>query len=192
MSLKKLFVAVALLATATQITAICENYKGNCPAEAPCCKDGWCSNNALFCSPLNCRPQDSFTPQSCYPRALCINANHEFDSPKIAGVNFTGDPAVAEWTSDFEPSNVVAENGQLVLFMPLDSKPNTFGKTQGFGATVSAVRWFEFGKVSARIKSASTSPGVVSSFIVRNLEGDEIDFEWVGGYPNRVESNYYY
>ncbi|ORX97712.1 concanavalin A-like lectin/glucanase [Basidiobolus meristosporus CBS 931.73] len=193
MSFKKLFAAVGILAIGTtQISAICENFKANCPAEAPCCKDGWCSNDSLFCAPQNCRPQDSFSPQSCYPRALCVNALHEFDNPKIAGTNFTGDPAVADWTSDFTPSNVRAENGQLVLFMPLDSKVNSFGNTQGFGATVSAVRWFDYGKVSARVKSASTSKGVVSSFIVRNFEGDEIDFEWVGGYPTRVESNYYY
>ncbi|KAJ1958603.1 putative glycosidase CRH2, partial [Dipsacomyces acuminosporus] len=50
-----------------------------------------------------------------------------------------------------------------------------------------------YGKVTARIKTASIAKGVVSSFIIRNDQtGDEIDFEFVGLSPNQVQTNYYF
>lgn len=54
-------------------------------------------------------------------------------------------------------------------------------------------RWMLYGTVSARIKTASRSGGIVSSFIFRNaVTGDEIDYEWVGKDPQEVQSNYYW
>ncbi|KAJ1997188.1 putative glycosidase CRH2 [Coemansia thaxteri] len=64
---------------------------------------------------------------------------------------------------------------------------------KGFGATVSASHTIQYGRVTARVKTASVAPGVVSSFIIRNDQtGDEIDFEWVGKAPSQVQTNYYF
>ncbi|CAG8475905.1 2963_t:CDS:2, partial [Acaulospora colombiana] len=56
--------------------------------------------------------------------------------------------------------------------------------------------WMQYGVVSARIKTGSTSLGVVSSFVISNntieTYGDEIDYEWVGLNRNEVQSNYYW
>ncbi|ORY01596.1 hypothetical protein K493DRAFT_388651 [Basidiobolus meristosporus CBS 931.73] len=76
--------------------------------------------------------------------------------------------------------------------MPLGTHRNSYGRLQEFGATVTSVRWIQYGNVTTRVKTASTSPDVVTSFIIRNPEGDEIDFEWVGGSPDQVQTNYYY
>ncbi|KAI8597420.1 concanavalin A-like lectin/glucanase domain-containing protein, partial [Dissophora ornata] len=64
---------------------------------------------------------------------------------------------------------------------------------QGLGSVVSTTRFMQYGKVTARIKTGSTSPGVVSAFIIRNEDpGDEIDFEIVGRDPTGAQTNFYY
>ncbi|RUS21498.1 hypothetical protein BC937DRAFT_92467 [Endogone sp. FLAS-F59071] len=81
----------------------------------------------------------------------------------------------------------------LVLEMHQDmTKPNQYGKYQGFGATVSSIRSIVKGNLTARLRTASSSPGVVSSWITRNKHGDELDFEFVGKSPHQVQTNWYY
>ncbi|KAK9763787.1 putative glycosidase CRH2 [Basidiobolus ranarum] len=183
---------VSLLFLLTGVSAICKNFGANCPENAPCCLQGWCSNDSRYCA-VGCEPENSFKPASCYPQPKCVSFKEEFNQPKIATLsNFTGDPTVADWTSDFLPDHSTIENGNLILNMPLGQQNNEFGRVQGFGATVSSVRWLDYGVVNARIKTASTSPGIVSSFITRNLFGDEIDFEWVGKNSREIQQNFYY
>ncbi|KAK9764114.1 putative glycosidase CRH2 [Basidiobolus ranarum] len=193
MAIKKLYFFTFLAAISCQVYAGCKNYGGKCPQEAPCCTEGWCGTSG-FCLATKCDPANSFSPTSCLPKPLCVSFNDNFDSDKIVpALTFDGNPNSGyDWTSDFSPNHATVENGQLVLNMPLGTNKNEFGDVQGFGATVSSVRWIQYGKVSARVKSASTSPGVVTAFILRNPEGDEIDFEWVGGNPHQVQTNYYY
>src|SRR5690242_10260680 len=50
----------------------------------------------------------------------------------------------------------------------------------------------DYGKVTAKIKTGNTSPGVVNSMITMSPEGDEIDFEWVGKDKSEVQSNFYW
>ncbi|KAF9353735.1 hypothetical protein BGX26_008507 [Mortierella sp. AD094] len=77
--------------------------------------------------------------------------------------------------------------------MRLDSVLNSYGRPQGLGSVVSTTRFMQYGKVAARIKTGSTSPGVVSAFIMRNeVPGDEIDFEFVGRNPSEAQTNFYY
>jgi hypothetical protein len=57
------------------------------------------------------------------------------------------------------------------------TRKNEAGNYGGFGATVTWTCFIEYGKVTAVVKSTSLSKGVVSSFIKRSPEGDEIDFE---------------
>ncbi|CAG8433520.1 6286_t:CDS:2 [Diversispora eburnea] len=137
----------------------------------------------------NC-PQDS----PCCNKGWCSN-DINLKIKKLA--DFTGDPNEADWTSDFTPDNSATDGNNLLLNMKLDtSKKNEFGNYQGFGATVSSTRWMLYGTVTARIKSGSSSLGVVSSFVVSNNTvstiGDEIDLEWVGLNTNEVQTNYYW
>ncbi|KAF8940725.1 hypothetical protein BGZ58_005053 [Dissophora ornata] len=118
-----------------------------------------------------------------------------FDNPNtvIPRADFSGDPAEAPWTTDFMPSNMRVENGNLVLTLENGKTVNKFGNRPGFGATVSSTRWMLYGTVTARIKAGSLSSGIISSFIYRNsMTGDEIDFEWVGKEVNEVQSNFYW
>ncbi|KAG9304784.1 hypothetical protein G9A89_016814 [Geosiphon pyriformis] len=173
----------------------CKNFDSNknCPIDSPCCNSGWCSNDPRFCS-TGCEPENSFTPKSCFPKPYCVNMVENFDNPKIVNIkNFNGDPIKYDWTSDFEPDYASFSGGNLLVSMKYDSvNKNSLGNYQGFGSTVSTTRWMEYGRVTARIKTASSNLGVVSSFITRNTAGDEIDFEWVGLEPSEVQSNYYW
>jgi len=72
-----LFVFIALSSSPTaEASTGCQHYKGgsNCPAEAPCCQSGWCSNAQSFCSlALGCQPENSFSPNTCLPLPLCTS-----------------------------------------------------------------------------------------------------------------------
>ncbi|ORX87837.1 concanavalin A-like lectin/glucanase, partial [Basidiobolus meristosporus CBS 931.73] len=179
---------VSLLCLFTGTSAICTNFGANCLESAPCCLQGWCSNDSRYCA-VGCEPENSFKPSSCYPQPKCVSFREEFSHPKIAEVaNFTGDPSVADWTSDFLPDHASSKDSVL-LFLPLGKALRTHLCN---GWLMLLIRWLDYGVVTARIKTASTSPGVVSSFITRNLFGDEIDFEWVGKNPREVQQNFYY
>ncbi|RHZ83693.1 hypothetical protein Glove_88g5 [Diversispora epigaea] len=179
---------IGLIVFSVHVNAICEHYGSKCPQDSPCCNKGWCSSDIKFC----------LLDKSCYPQPPCVNHYDDFTSVKIQKLaDFSGDPNEADWTSDFTPDNSATDGNNLLLNMKLDtSKKNEFGNYQGFGATVSSTRWMLYGTVSARIKSGSSSLGVVSSFVISNNTaltiGDEIDLEWVGLNPNEVQTNYYW
>ncbi|KAI8580531.1 hypothetical protein K450DRAFT_271095 [Umbelopsis ramanniana AG] len=124
---------------------------------------------------------------------FCVNIEDHFQdaSKLVAKSKWDGNPNSAYWTSDFEPDNAKIENGHMVLSMNLDQNKLQEGKRQGFGATVSSTRMMLYGNVSASIKSGSSSVGVVSSFITKNEQGDEIDYEWTDK-VNQVQTNYYW
>ncbi|KAG0352390.1 hypothetical protein BG005_008164 [Podila minutissima] len=95
--------------------------------------------------------------------------------------------------TEYNSEGVMIQDSKLKIAMKLDKVPNSFGRPQGLGSVVSTTRFMQYGKVTARIKTGSTSPGVVSAFIVRNEEpGDEIDFEIVGRDPAEAQTNFYY
>ncbi|KAJ2717261.1 putative glycosidase CRH2 [Coemansia spiralis] len=138
---------------------------------------------------INCEPQNSFSPQSCWATPHCVESSVDFGGHRafadIAGYN--GDPATAAFVSQFEPSNARLRGDELQL--ELVKQPD--GK--GFGATVINTRAIQYGTVTAVMRSGCAGAGVVSSFIIRNDKiGDEIDFEFVGADPATVQSNYYW
>lgn len=95
--------------------------------------------------------------------------------------------------TEYNMDGVQIQDSKLKIAMKLDRVPNSFGRPQGLGSVVSTTRFMQYGKVVARIKTGSSSPGVVSAFILRNEEpGDEIDFEIVGRDPTEAQTNFYY
>ncbi|RKP39019.1 concanavalin A-like lectin/glucanase domain-containing protein, partial [Dimargaris cristalligena] len=159
-----------------------------CPKEVPCCNQGWCSNEATACG-LQCEPGNSYESGSCQPEPVCVDQSDNFSGQSLVeAADFTGNPNRYMWVNDFTPSKSEISNGELQLYMtkndPADSK--------GFGARVSSSRYLDYGTLSARVKSASTGLGAVSALIIKNEQGDEIDFEWVGLTPGKVQTNYYY
>ncbi|KAJ1976375.1 putative glycosidase CRH2 [Dimargaris xerosporica] len=140
---------------------------------------------------MGCQPENSFSKDSCQPEPECVDTTDNFDANSLVpAANFSGNPRKATWTSDFEPNRAEVKNGNLRLFMKKDS--SQFNGSKGFGSTVSSVRFMDYGYAGVHVKSASTSKGVVSSFIIKNDDGDEIDFEWVGKDPTKVQTNYYW
>ncbi|KAI9500969.1 concanavalin A-like lectin/glucanase domain-containing protein [Coemansia spiralis] len=51
--------------------------------------------------------------------------------------------------------------------------------------------WIQYGTITARILSGSTTPGVVSSLQLQDDSGSVIDMDWVGASPEAVQANYY-
>lgn len=187
-----------LISIVTQVTSsnICKHYGSKCPIEAPCCNQGYCSSSIRFCS-TGCEPNSSYTPSACFPHDLCLD--HTIDFTSSAGKslvvpyeNYSFDPNKEPWSSEFIPNYArVAPGNGLELSMRLDDKRNEYGRLQGFGSTVFYNRWVRFVNMTARMKTSAGS-GVVTSFITRSPEGDEIDFEWVGKALNETQTNYYW
>ncbi|KAJ2596027.1 putative glycosidase CRH2 [Coemansia sp. RSA 1804] len=161
----------------------------SCSKDTPCCVKGYCNSNAMYCIPLNCEPQNSYSTSSCWDTAHCVKDSVNFGSSNAFAqiADYNGDPSTAAFVSQFEPSNAKIASGELELELVKQSD----GK--GFGATVINTRAFQYGSVSTVMRSGCQSGGVVSSFIIRNdAIGDEIDFEFVGADKLTVQSNYYW
>lgn len=81
----------------------CSHYKGGsaCPAEAPCCQSGWCSNAQSFCSlALGCQPENSHNSNTCLPLPECVSfteVNHNDALVDRDDVRGTG------WAIDYNP-----------------------------------------------------------------------------------------
>ncbi|KAJ2907814.1 putative glycosidase CRH2, partial [Coemansia aciculifera] len=164
--------------------------QSTCNQWAPCFREGYCDANAMFCLWGLCDPIKSFNSTSCWQPESCSTQAIAFDNPAdaIPIKSYSGNPQANSFLSVFEPNNAMVTNGNLAMQMTYDS-----AQKKGFGATVTASHTFQYGRVTARVKTASIAPGVVSSFIVRNDQtGDEIDFEWVGKAPAQVQTNYYF
>ncbi|KAJ2041092.1 putative glycosidase CRH2, partial [Coemansia sp. S16] len=180
----------ALFAIAAGAFAYVAAAASKCTADAPCFREGWCDKGPMFCMFSLCNVKESYNSTSCWKPEGCSNQNVKFDSSSdvVAIRSYGGDPNATPFVSIFDPNNAVVSDGNLVLQMTYDA-PNK----KGFGATVDASHTFLYGRVTARIKTASIAKGTVSAFIIRNDQtGDEIDFEWVGKSPNEVQTNFFY
>ncbi|KAF8930245.1 hypothetical protein BGZ58_008368 [Dissophora ornata] len=107
---------------------------------------------------------------------------------------FTGDPSQANWVSEFDHiapyAKIDRRNHQLLLRTRRDMVKTQSGG--GFGATISSTRWNKYGTFSAKLKSGSTGPGIVTAFLLSNPAlGEEISFELTGRDPHQVITNYY-
>ncbi|KAJ2086100.1 putative glycosidase CRH2 [Coemansia sp. RSA 986] len=161
-----------------------------CDEWSPCYREGYCNSSAMFCMWGLCDSTQSYNSTSCWQPETCTTQTVDFTSSSDAiSINsYKGNPADNAFVSVFDPDYSSVANGNLVLSMKYDAAQN-----KGFGATVDASHTFLYGKATARVKTASVAPGVVSSFIFRSdVTGDEIDFEWVGKSPAQVQTNFYY
>ncbi|KAJ2892429.1 putative glycosidase CRH2, partial [Coemansia aciculifera] len=160
-------------ATAGALAAVA-SAASKCAADVPCIREGWCGSGPAFCMFSMCNPNESFSSTSCWKAEGCANQNVSFDSNSdaVAIASYNGNPKTNPFVSIFDPNNAVVSNGNLVLNMKYQADKN-----KGFGATASAAYTFQYGRVTARIKTASIAKGVVTAFIIRNDQiGDEIDF----------------
>ncbi|KAJ2822676.1 putative glycosidase CRH2, partial [Coemansia sp. 'formosensis'] len=183
------FASIALAALVQTALAAGQCGTQTCSQSTPCCVAGYCNSNAQYCMPILCEAANSFSPSSCWNTAHCVKSNVVFGSPNAFAqiADYAGNPANAAFVSQFEPSNAKVANGELQVSLV---KQNNGA---GFGATVIGTRAFQYGTVTAVMRSGCTSGGVVSSFIIRNEKvGDEIDFEFVGADTATVQSNYYW
>ncbi|KAJ1668458.1 putative glycosidase CRH2 [Coemansia sp. RSA 1813] len=177
------YVAASALVIAAMAATTCTEF-------SPCAREGYCNSNAMFCMWGLCDESKSYNSTSCWQPESCASQSVTFDSSSDAiPINsYDGNPNSAAFVSIFEPNNAAIENGNLVLKMTYDSS-----QKKGFGTTVENTHTIQYGKVTARIKTASIATGVVSAFIIRSdVVGDEIDFEWVGKDPNQVQTNFFY
>ncbi|KAJ2046721.1 putative glycosidase CRH2 [Coemansia sp. S16] len=163
----------------------------DCGKDTPCCVKGFCNRNAMYCAPFSCEPGNSLSPDSCWNTAHCIDNTADFTKPASGAfaqiADYKGNPEQGQYVSKFEPSNAQLSNSQLELTLVKQSD------NKGFGAVVTGTRAIQYGTVTAVMRSASTSGGVVSSMIVRDdVKGDEIDYEFVGADRSTVQSNYYW
>ncbi|OMH84921.1 putative glycosidase crf2 [Zancudomyces culisetae] len=171
----------------------CKNYgdgKSNCPKDSPCCFEGYCNSNAGFCILGNCEPANSYSPNSCWAKPHCKDmSGYNFPSSSdLVELSKFNDPNKQVWYSTGDASHASITGNNLVMQL----KPGSSLTGPGEGSTVYFTRWVDHGTFTARIKSGSAAPGVVTSMILRNEFGDEIDFEWVGKTKNTVQTNYYY
>ncbi|KAJ2080427.1 putative glycosidase CRH2 [Coemansia sp. RSA 988] len=178
--------AVALLQTAAAADKCGDQ---SCRKDTPCCVKGYCNANAMYCMPMNCEPENSYSSDSCWDTPHCVSSKVDFGSDDAFAhiSDYNGDPSTAAFVSQFEPSNAKISGGRLQMELVKQSD----GK--GFGSTVTNTRAIQYGTVSAVMRSGGSSGGVVSSFIIRNDKlGDEIDFEFVGHDTSTVQTNYYW
>ncbi|KAI8057696.1 concanavalin A-like lectin/glucanase domain-containing protein [Syncephalis plumigaleata] len=169
MILTTLFAVALAISHLDSTYAICKNDGKVCDASAPCCFAGTCGSDVKSCSE-GCQPSDSFSSASVFTNSSRIQPRSEYN----------GNPNSVDWIIEDGPRYASIEDNQLMMQMKVGDTLNKFGKKQGVGATISWSRYMEYGRMTAVIKTAVTSPGVVSSFITMSPEGDEIDFEWVG------------
>ncbi|KAJ2822020.1 putative glycosidase CRH2 [Coemansia erecta] len=163
--------------------------QSTCNEFSPCYNQGYCDSDAMFCLWDQCNPAKSYNATSCWQPEGCTSRSVAFDSSSdVIGIrSYSGNPQTNAFLSVFEPNNAKAANGNLELDMTYDAPNN-----KGFGATVKSSGTIKYGKVTARVKTASVATGIVTSFIIMNEQtGDEIDFEWVGKNPAEVQTNYY-
>ncbi|KAG0228312.1 hypothetical protein BGX31_006624 [Mortierella sp. GBA43] len=118
----------------------------------------------------------------------------DFTQPRLGNIKtFNGNPNDFDFITDYNADGVLVEDSKLKIKMKLDRVLNAYGRPQGLGSVVSTTRFMQYGRVTARIRTGSVSPGVVTAFIIRNENpGDEIDFEIVGRNPMEAQTNFYY
>ncbi|KAJ3363727.1 hypothetical protein GGF31_000884 [Allomyces arbusculus] len=188
-----LFLAVALLAPAADASA-CKALGKQCEQWSPCCMGDYCMAQPFGCMESEgCNKDASYPGTPCTPRPMCKSFREDFNDPKalIDKYNYTGNPDDARFWREYpgaDHADIV--DGNLVLSLQWSDKDG-----RGQGATLPSLRWIQYGTISARIKVAA-GPGVISSFItktdIKDTQGDEIDFEMLGGHPQEVQTNFYW
>ncbi|KAG0251537.1 hypothetical protein BG011_007538 [Mortierella polycephala] len=181
----------------TRESSYCGSRHMPCPAAEPCCNNGTCHTTSMEACPisLGCNPTHSH-PEGCFPLPACRNIKDNFKQADllIPKYEFTGDPNQAHWFSNYHHiapyAKIDHHQNKLLLRTRRDMVKTHSGG--GFGATISSTRWNKYGTFSAKLKSGSTGPGIVTAFLLSNPAlGEEISFELTGKNPKKVVTNYY-
>jgi len=189
-----LLVAPVLLGSSQNGTSnVCYRQGRQCDKNAPCCNDkGFCVTDPYQCLvAAGCNQSASANGTGCTPIPMCSSYREDFTNSKmVIPKTAYKDPNSARfWIENPDSDNVEVKDGNLILTMKYSTSDN-----RGHGATIASIRQMQYGNISARIKTAS-GRGFVSSFITKTVlsdnEGDEIDFEQLGGNPNEIQTNYY-
>jgi beta-glucanase (GH16 family) len=61
---------------------------------------------------------------------------------------------------------------------------------QGENPTLQTSWYFLFGRAEVRVRSAN-GRGIITAVVLESDDLDEIDWEWLGGTPNEVQTNYF-
>jgi len=114
------------------------------------------------------------------PMPICKNFSTSFDSTDgiLSDDKYLGDPSDTDWIYN---GYIDEYDESLLLAMP----------NQSSGTVLSSTRYIWYGKVSATLKTSHLQ-GVVTAFILFSNVQDEIDYEFVGKYLEKAETNYYY
>ncbi|KAI9199532.1 concanavalin A-like lectin/glucanase domain-containing protein [Polychytrium aggregatum] len=133
---------------------------------------------------------------NCLTKRHYFNETNRIAAPASSGQDRHSVPIYLDytkydWTIDYAKEHVTfgANGGVMLSLMPPDKSK---GILQGAGSKLSSTRYMRYGKVTARLKSISTTPGVVTTFITMSDIGDELDFEILGLRPTAPETNVFY
>lgn len=122
--------------------------------------------------------------------AFLIDFTRGFDSSTQTLSNWVMNVGWLE--ADFSPHNVTFDRNGMTLRV---TRRNS-GPTPYVSAEFQREGYYSYGRFEVVMKSAKM-PGVVSSFFIHTGEHvddphSEIDFEFVGGRPNEVHTNYFW
>ncbi|KAF9010223.1 glycoside hydrolase family 16 protein [Cyathus striatus] len=160
------------------------NATDPCPASAPCCSEfGFCGKEH-FCLG-GCNPFASNSIDSCKPRPVCQDANHDFTDNSRVLTNstfFDGNATEYDWVVESGSiMNTNSSGGELALILT---------ETNG-GTRLSSTRYVHYGTITAKLKTGRWG-GVITAFITMSDIKDEIDWEFPGSATSEAQTNYFW
>jgi beta-glucanase (GH16 family) len=171
--------AISALFLTSYIAA--EQPKCKCDKFSPCCSNsGYCGKGMNFCG-IGCNQGGNFNGTKCLKPMPCKSGTFKFNDPSrvVSQDKYKGNYNKNDWIivggeADYRNGNIFLKANKKIP-----------------GSRIEATRYLQYGKVTARMKTAD-SPGIVSSFITMSDVKDEIDWEWVGGKLSQGQSNYFW
>lgn len=104
---------------------------------------------------------------------------------KALGKSFSHD-----FTKDGKSDQFKAVNAPKAISYTKDAGAKFTIAQQGDNPTIESNFYIMFGRVEANVK-ASQGQGIISSLVLQSDVLDEIDWEWLGGNSNQVQSNWF-
>ncbi|KAK0668022.1 concanavalin A-like lectin/glucanase domain-containing protein [Cercophora samala] len=128
---------------------------------------------------LLCALATAQTYTSCNPTAKSCPPDVGLPVPEYS-VDFRNGPDSTHWSSVGTGS---------VTYTPNLGAAFTINK-QGDSPTMETSWYFFFGRAEVHMRAASGT-GIVSCVVLESDDLDEIDWEWIGGEPSDVQTNYF-
>ncbi|KXN69149.1 glycoside hydrolase family 16 protein [Conidiobolus coronatus NRRL 28638] len=159
--------AISALFLTSYIAA--DQPKCKCDKFSPCCSyTGYCGKGMNFCG-IGCNQDGNFNGTKCLKPVPCKSGTFKFSDPSrvVKNTDYKGNYNKNDWIivggeADYRNGNIFLKANKKIT-----------------GTRIEATRYIQYGKITARMKTAD-SPGIVSSFITMSDVKDEIDWEWVG------------